>query len=65
MLSILLDLNVDSWIQLERPSAGIERSGQSIVFEEVLEAVFAFINSFIFQNHHNQLVVSCYGGRQP
>ena len=65
MLSIQLDLNVDSWVRLESQSATLERSGQSIVFEEVLESMFAFINSFILQNHHNQLVVSCYGGNQP
>ena len=60
LLAIIVDLNVDSWILRERSNAD-----RPVVFEEFLEAFFAFINSFIIQNHHNQLVVSCYGNGRP
>ena len=60
VLSIIVDLNVDSWILRERTNPD-----RPIRFEEFLEAFFAFINSFIIQNHHNQLIVACYGNGQP
>ena len=60
LLSVLLDLNTDSWILRERAS-----KDPTIVFEEFFEAFLSFITTFLMQNHHNQLVVTIYGVEQP
>lgn len=51
---------MDSWILRENYSKDLPVS-----FTECLEAIIAFINSFLLQNHHNQLVVSIYGNGKP
>lgn len=60
LLTVLLDLNTDSWILRERVN-----KDPTIVFEEFFEAFLSFITSFLMQNHHNQLVVTIYGVEQP
>ena len=57
---MILDLNVDSWILRENYNKELP-----VVFTECLEALIAYINSFLLQNHHNQLVVSIYGNGKP
>ena len=63
ILSVILDLNIDSWILREKYT--LSNDNVSVEFTECLEAILAFINSFILQNHHNQLVVSVYGNGKP
>ena len=63
ILSVILDLNIDSWILREKYT--LSNDNVSVEFTECLEAILAFINSFILQNHHNQLVVSIYGNGKP